>query len=126
MIWKTIRLELASDAQFLTGSASRAFLLHLPVDDHGAIDADAIRRSPTHATVRRFWASEPDQAGHVECAHDVFIVRCGQSRTPETILHLGRGPLRTGSLITVRDEQGAPLLFRVASMHELHASERAK
>jgi hypothetical protein len=116
MNWKTVRLELARDDIFRRGSASRAFLLHVPIDEDGTINADAVARRPTQATVRRFWASEPDQFGHVEFSNDICVLRCGRFRLEEAVFHLDRGALWPGSEIIVRDSEGTSLLFRVASV----------
>jgi hypothetical protein len=44
MTWKSIRLELARTKEFPEGSASRAYLLRLPLDDRGRIYESALRR----------------------------------------------------------------------------------
>src|SRR5580765_7738714 len=58
MNWKSIRLELARTPEFPEGSASRAFLLHLPLDQDGLIDEEVLRDAPARATVHRFWPNE--------------------------------------------------------------------
>src|SRR5690349_8889466 len=61
MIWRSIRLELASTGEFPGGSVSRTFLVNLPLDDHDAVDRAALARNPRRATVRRHWSTEPDE-----------------------------------------------------------------
>ena len=65
MNWNTIRLELAETHEFPDGSVSRAFLLRLPLQKSGWINEDEIAKNPSRATVRRFWASDPDRTGHI-------------------------------------------------------------
>ena len=65
MNWKSIRLELARTEDFPQGSASRAYLLHLPLDDEGLVDEPTLKGSPARATVHRFWPNERDMAGYV-------------------------------------------------------------
>lgn len=63
--WKSIRLELAETPEFPTGSATRAYILHLPLCDDGTIDEPAFRENPIIAGFRRFWPNEPDSYGVV-------------------------------------------------------------
>ena len=51
MNWKAIRLELARTSDFPNGSASRAYLMRLPLRDDGAIDEGALDEAPEQATV---------------------------------------------------------------------------
>ena len=65
MTWKSVRLELAKTREFPNGSASRAYLLRLPLTDDGRIDEVALEELPDQATVRRLWPSEADVSGHL-------------------------------------------------------------
>lgn len=63
--WKSIRLELAETPEFPQGSASRAYMLHLPLHEDGTIDERALLANPVIAGFRRFWPNEPDTNGLV-------------------------------------------------------------
>ncbi|HKT86144.1 MAG TPA: hypothetical protein VJQ77_08675 [Novosphingobium sp.] len=63
--WRNIRLELAGVPEFPQGSASRAYMLHLPLRQDGTIDEEAFRENPGIAGFRRFWPNEPDLSGLV-------------------------------------------------------------
>ena len=65
MKWKQIRLELARTNEFPTGSASRAYLVQLPVNEEGLIDEEVLKATPQRARVRRHWPNEPDMSGYV-------------------------------------------------------------
>lgn len=65
MTWQSVRLELDRTGEFPRGSASRAYLLRLPLLDDGTIDDEAIARMPERATMRRMWSNEPERSGHV-------------------------------------------------------------
>ena len=119
MNWQTIRLELGSTPEFPRGSASRAYLIRLPLDEAGAIDEPAFSSSPRDATVRRFWPSEPDRVGHVERAGSGWVFRCSLGPKSETISNLGSEPLRLGGNIFVTEADGRPLPFRVSSIRQL-------
>ena len=119
MNWKTIRLELGSTPEHPRGSASRAYLIRLPVDEAGIIDEAALRGRPHEATVRRFWPSEPDRAGLVERAGSDWVFRCSRGPKGEKISSLGAGPLRLGGQILVTEGDGRSLPFRVRSIVQL-------
>jgi hypothetical protein len=120
MNWQSIRLELARTPDFPVGSASRAYLLHLPLDESGLID-EALRESlPGRATVRRFWPNEPDLSGYVIRRKDgwAFSYAPGDE-DDETIFHLENHPIRLGEYLTLTEPDGRRLPFRVANIKGL-------
>lgn len=85
----------------------------MPLDEEQRIDADAISRSPTRATVRRHWSAEPDEVG--------VLVQDGpnwamQSDGKQRLLRFHARSLRTGQPVSIVDANGAVLPFRVASI----------
>ena len=119
MNWKTIRLELAGTREFPSGSAGRAFLLRLPLHDDGSIDDAEVAHRPSRATVRRFWASEPDSSGRIVRCPSGWECRCGHHSNEHVAFHLPAQPLRLGEQIVMTDACGCELPFRVASMTKL-------
>jgi hypothetical protein len=121
MNWQSIRLELARTPDFPEGSANRAYLLHLPLDDRGLIDEPSRRSSPARATVRRFWPNEPDLSGYVIRRLDgwAFSYAPGED-DDEAIFHLENHPIRLGEYLTLTEADGSRLPFRVASMKDLN------
>jgi hypothetical protein len=120
MTWKSIRLELAGTADFPRGSASRSYLLRLPLGADGAIDERAIRNEPRQATVRRFWPSQPDLAGYVirtprgwDLTYDFHTPGAGSGR-------IESDALRLGDCVTLTEPDGRRLPFRVASLEKLY------
>lgn len=120
MNWKNIRLELARTKEFPQGSASRAYLLRLPIDDNGLIDEEALRALPGRATVRRFWPNEADMAGYVIRTPRgwAFSYRIGEE-DDETIFHLETHLIRPGEYITLTEPDGRQLPFRIVSIARL-------
>jgi hypothetical protein len=116
MNWKTVQLELASTEHHPHGSAARAFLLHVPIASDGWIDHAAIDRHPSRATVRRFWASEPDSFGFVEPLDGSWLLKCGKGTGEQSIFLLEPGPLKPGRQVKVRQPGGTELPFRIASV----------
>lgn len=116
MNWMTVRLELASTDEFPRGSAGRAFLLHVPIANDGRIDPAAMDRHPRRATVRRFWASEPDAFGFVESMDGSWALRCVKGAAEQSTFLLEAGPLKPDGQVEVRRPGQDPLPFRVASV----------
>ena len=119
MSWKNIRLELAGTESFPQGSASRAYLLRLPLDPAGLIDPGALASNPAKATVRRFWASEPDLHGHVVPNSCGWLFRCDGGRMPESVMHFAPQALIENRKVMVREADGTFLPYRVASVTDL-------
>lgn len=121
MNWKSIRLELARTPEFPNGSASRAYLLRLPLDEEGLIDEAVLKRSPARATVRRHWPNEPDLSGYVIRAGGgwAFSYRPGED-DDEQVFHLENHPIRIGEYLTLTEPDGERLPFRVTSLKSLN------
>ena len=118
--WNLIRLELARTKEFPEGSASRAYLLRLPLDDSGLIDDEAFARSPALATVHRHWPNEPDLSGYVIRTPGGWALSYEPGEEDdETVFHLETHRLRAGEYLTLTEPDGRQLPFRVASMKAL-------
>jgi len=117
MNWKTIRLELAGTREFPAGSVGRAFLLRLPLQEDGWISEDEIAKNPSRATVRRFWASDPDRTGHIVRSEGSWALIDGMDGAPS--YRLPSQPIRLGELVIMTTPDGSELPFRVAGMRQL-------
>ena len=120
MNWKSIRLELARTRDFPNGSASRAYLLRLPLDRRGLVDRSALTNEPAQATVRRFFPSEPDLIGYVVGTREgwAFSYGAGEAQA-HALCPVDPRPLRIGEHVLVTEPDGARLPFRVASLRAL-------
>lgn len=119
MNWKSIRLELGRTRDFPKGSASRAYLLRVPLADDGMIDEQAVVSTPEQATVRRMWPSQPDLSGHLIRLgeHWAFLTR--RSGHQESVFsELKSHPISEGAMLTLL-EGGQELPFRVAKLSDL-------
>lgn len=114
--WSVVRLELGRTPEFPEGSASRAYLLRLPLDGHGLIDGIALAQSPALATVRRFWPNEADLRGYVVRKGKgwAFSYAMGED-DDEDVYHLEVHPLRPGEYVTVTEPDGERYPFKVVS-----------
>ena len=121
MTWKSIRLELARTKEFPEGSASRCYLLRLPIGEDGFIEEKSMREAPAQATVRRFWPNQPDLSGYVIATPRgwAFSYKPGED-DDEAVFHLETHPIRLGEYITLTEPDGEKLPFRVASLQDRH------
>lgn len=114
MNWTTIRLELARTPRFPNGSAAHSYMLRLPLDSQGLVDAEAFRVNPELATVRRFWPGEPDQQGYIVRKKNgwAFSYALGEE-DDENIFHLENHPLRVGDYLTLIEPDGEKWPYQV-------------
>jgi hypothetical protein len=118
MPWKSFRLELANTEGFPQGSASRTYLLRLPLDEAALIDGPAVERAPELATVYRYWPNERDMFGHfTRTAHGWAIAyeldQTGKSFELETL------QFKETNVIFIREPDGITRPFRVVSVRPL-------
>jgi len=111
MCWKTVRLELARAPNFPNGSASRAYLLHLPLDADGRLEEHELARSPALATVRRHWPNERDRAGNLMRTEQGWAIVYG--REGEKLLGHELDQLRRGGDVTITEPDGSRTSYRV-------------
>lgn len=114
MTWKTICLELARSQSFPNGSASRAYLLHLPLDTDGRVDEEALRRAPALATVRRHWPNERDRSGRlIRKRRGWAFSYVSGAEEDEDICHIEPQVLRPGVQVTITEPDGEHACYRV-------------
>ena len=65
MTLSKIRIEMARDREFPEGSARHGYEFVAPLDKKGHIDAKSWQRHRSQCRVKRFWAGEPDEIGHL-------------------------------------------------------------
>jgi hypothetical protein len=112
--WSLVRLELGRTPEFPEGSASRAYVLRLPLTADGLIDEAALAKRPAMATVRRFWPNEADLAGYLVRKGKgwAFSYAIGED-DDENVYHLETHPLQAGSYVTLTEPDGKRYPFRV-------------
>ncbi|WP_336985634.1 hypothetical protein [Altererythrobacter aquiaggeris] len=115
--WYIVKFELARTDEFPSGSASRSYLIRIPLDEAGFIDEAERSADPGSATIRRFWPNEPDQSGYILKSPNgwVFSYAVGDD-DDENLFHLENHPIRQGEYITVTEPGGDRLPYRIASV----------
>lgn len=117
MPWQSIRLELAETHDFPRGSASRVYLLRLPLDAEGTIDEGALTRLPARATVRRFWPSQADLSGRVVKTAQGWAFAYGKG---DPVIQPALPAFLSGADVLLAEPDGTPLPFRVARLERLN------
>ncbi len=120
MTLKTVRLELARDPDFPNGSSRHGYELSIPLGDDGHIDAAAWRKLRKDCGVRRFWAGEADQSGHLRHTqggtwtfhYDV----AGNADDDDRGYHFETHVFKEGEYVSLREQDGRLRTFRVVSV----------
>ena len=117
MSWKIIRLELASSGEFPRGSVGRSYLIRLPLTNCGSIDDTQLGRDPDLATVRRFWASEPDSTGYFMRDMAGYAIKADTSGSSLTrLVQFLDGAILPGGHVMMTEPDGSEMSFRVAAV----------
>lgn len=115
--WSIVKLELGRTDEFPSGSASRSYIIRIPLSEHGWIDEAAHQAYPVRATIRRFWPNQPDQSGYVVKAKKgwVFSYAVGED-DDESLFHMEDRSIKIGEYLTVTEPNGDRLPYRVVGV----------
>jgi hypothetical protein len=118
MALRTIQLELARDADFPEGSATRGYEFRAPLTADGMLDHRAWEQVRRDCTVRRFWQGEADQVGrlvHRRGNRWLFHYDGGdEGEEDEPIFKFDRHQFVEGEYVSITEHDGALRTFRVA------------
>lgn len=117
MTWKTIRLELARNAEFPEGSSEYGYELRAPLNADGHLDAETWKSERKGCMVRRFWRGEDDRTGELlHTRHGwAFSYEPGEE-DDEALFKLDRHLFKQGEYITVSEPGGKAHTFKVVSI----------
>jgi hypothetical protein len=117
-------MYLARTADFPEGSAARGYEIVAPLDAQGHLDAKAWRKERARCRLRRFWAGEPDRIGQLvhrpggsggaTWTFD-YGDRAGEDAEEEGY-HLNTHRFLIGEYVSIREQGGEPIPFKVASV----------
>jgi len=114
-----IRLELARCAAFPEGSASRGYLLTLPLGEDGALDSTPGKVLADNYRFERFWEGEETARGHIERhGHGWSLAFEDGSADPghEPIFRPEGHSFRLGEYLSIRERDGEMRTFRIAAL----------
>ncbi|MBD8892902.1 hypothetical protein [Roseibium litorale] len=116
---KKIRLNLARTKEFPNGSAQHGYEFTAPLDDTGHIDATAWKKERDHCRVRRFWAGEEEDIGHLVHRPGgswAFRYDIDGDEDDEAGYRFGAHPFEPGEYVSIKDEDGEMHTFQVVTV----------
>jgi hypothetical protein len=120
---RLVRLELARDQEFPNGSKERGYDFVAPLDAKGHIDREAWKDTRDFCRVKRFWARERDEVGHVVHKRgDVWAFHYdvhGDANQDEAGFKFNTHAFVPGEYVSIKEQDGDLRTFRVASVQEL-------
>lgn len=120
MALQTIRLELARDHDFPEGSTQHGYEFTAPLSGDGHIDVEAWRAHRARCRVRRFWAGENDEEGHlVHTRSGTWAFRYdieGDAEDEEAGYKFDSHAFKEGEYVSIREHDGELRTFKVASV----------
>ncbi len=120
MSWYKVRLELARTPQYPQGSSSHGYELIVPLDADGHLDEHIWRSDKKQAVVRRFWPDQEGQQGNlIHTRHRTWAFSYEPGEDDDTpIFHLENHLFRHGEYISVKEQDGETMPYRVISVTE--------
>jgi hypothetical protein len=119
MSLKRIRLELARNLDYPEGSASHGYAFVAPLTDDGQLDPAGWREDRAECTVRRFWAGDDDEHGHLvhhRGHHWAFHYAGMTEDDEEPIFRFDRHRFVVGEYVSITEHDGVQRTFRVAEV----------
>ena len=124
MSLKRIRLELARDKDFPSGSSQHGYEFVAPLDDGGRIDAGEWHDRRDACRVLRFWGSAEHEHGHLlrrpGGAWAFHYEETGDIDVDDEVgYRFGDHVFRTGEYVSIREADEELRTFRVTSVSDL-------
>ena len=123
MTMKKIRLELARDPEFPSGSREHGYEFTAPLDENGRIDPKAWPKSRDRCRVRRFWGGDGEEIGHLlrkpggawAFHYDIL----GDADDDETGYRFGNETFVPGEYVSINEHDDVMRTFRVIRVLDL-------
>jgi hypothetical protein len=119
MSLKRIRLELARNAEYPEGSANHGYAFVAPLTDDGHLDPVGWSENKSDCIVRRFWAGDDDEHGHLvhHRGHNWAFHYAGMAEDDEEpIFRFDRHRFAVGEYVSITEHDGVQRTFRVAEV----------
>jgi hypothetical protein len=116
---RRIRLNLARTKDFPQGSARHGYEFLAPLDGDGHIDPIAWKQHRDSCRVRRFWAGEEEDIGHLVHRPGgswAFRYDISGDEDDEAGYKFGVHPFVPGEYVSIRDEDGELHTFQVVTV----------
>ena len=113
-----MRLARNPGTEFAGGDDHRGYSLVAPLTSDGRLDAGAYARSKEDCVVRRFAPDEDPADGHLmrQGARWYFDYGDADDLDDEPVYRLGDHRFALGEYVTITDEDGRPLTYKVVEV----------
>jgi hypothetical protein len=113
-----MRLARNPGTEFSGGDDHRGYALTAPLTGEGALDADAYAKAREQCVVRRFSPDEDPVDGRLARRGPRWFFDYDDARTTddEPVYRLGEHRFAVGEYVTVTDEDGRPLTYKVVEV----------
>jgi hypothetical protein len=112
-----MRLARNPGTEFADGDDHRGYTLVAPLTDDGKLDETLFRSARTGCTVRRFAPDEDPQEGRLARRGDHWFFDYEEGvADDEPVYKLGQHRFAVGEYVTVIDEDGRPLTYKVTDV----------
>ena len=115
----TIRLELARDPEFPEGSAHHGYEFVAPLRGDAHIDPQAWKACRRDCRVRRFWAEEDDEIGHLRHRNGSWVFHYdieGDPEVDDSGFKFDSHVFREGEYVSILEQDGKLRTFKVVSV----------
>ena len=115
-----LRLARNPGTEFADGDDHRGYTLTAPVDDDGQLNEAAFREHAAECTVRRFAPDEDAEEGRLARRGENWFFDYEEGEADDEPIHrLGDHRFRLGEYVTVTDEEGRPLTYKVTEVQRV-------
>jgi hypothetical protein len=112
-----MRLARNPGTEFSDGDDHRGYTLTAPLTEDGHIDEGEFRASKERCTVRRFLPDEDALSGRLARRGESWFFDYERATgTDENVYKLGQHRFAVGEYVTVADEDGRPLTYKVTEV----------
>ncbi len=119
---RRVRLELARDHEFPEGSRERGYDFIAPLDGKGHIDLEAWKELKQRCRVRRFWAREAEEVGHIVHTRSGWGFHYdihGDPGHDEAGFRFDTHAFIPGEYVSIKEQDGVLRTFRVVQVQEV-------
>ena len=118
-----MRLARNPGTEFADGDDHRGYTLTAPLTADGLIDEAGFRQNGKVCSVRRFALDEDPQEGRLSRRGDHWFFDYGAGAVDdEAVFRLGQHRFSVGEYVTIADEDGRPLTYKVTDVQEVQAA----
>lgn len=113
-----VHMVLARNDEFPEGSSAHGYDFVVPLDQTMKLDPAAWKNHAKDCVVHRFWQGEEDQRGRLRHTGSNWYIDYDEKTTgdEEPFFKLDRHEVKTGEYLSVTEQDGETLAFRIVSV----------